>query len=307
MKYGRSDLVKKAGLEEVVATRAGGAPSEDEAAPSSWPPTSRRWGRRSSSSASSSPRAPTSSPSPTWRRWPACRTRWGRSRSWRSRRIVSAELGVRLSKAFSEFEQEPVAAASLGQVHRAALRDGRRVAVKVQRPDIREQIVKDLEALREIAAFADQHTEWPAGASGSRPMLDEFRKTLLARARLPAWRRATWRSCPRTCARSTASSCPCPSADYTHLARAHHRLHPGREDHQAQPARAHGVRRRGAGRAALPRLPAADPGRRLRARGSASRQRLPDRRQPRRAPRPRHGGARSRRACRRSCCACCWR
>ena len=42
-----------------------------------------------------------------------------------------------------------MAAASLGQVHRAALRDGRRVAVKVQRPGIREVIVKDLEALAE--------------------------------------------------------------------------------------------------------------------------------------------------------------
>src|SRR5216683_3278033 len=73
--------------------------------------------------------------------------------------IVSAELGVRLSKAFAEFEPEPVAAASLGQVHRASLRDGRRVAVKVQRPAIREQILKDLEALAEIASFMDHHTE----------------------------------------------------------------------------------------------------------------------------------------------------
>src|SRR5207248_5730086 len=55
-------------------------------------------------------------------------------------KIVTSELGVRLSKAFSLFEEEPVAAASLGQVHRAALRDGRPVAVKVQRPGIREQI-----------------------------------------------------------------------------------------------------------------------------------------------------------------------
>jgi len=92
--------------------------------------------------------------------------------------IVASELGVRISKAFSEFEEEPVAAASLGQVHRAALRDGRRVAVKVQRPNIREQIVKDLEALHEIAVFADQHTV-VGRQFGFTQTVDEFRKTLL--------------------------------------------------------------------------------------------------------------------------------
>jgi predicted unusual protein kinase regulating ubiquinone biosynthesis (AarF/ABC1/UbiB family) len=74
-------------------------------------------------------------------------------------RIVSGELGVRISKAFAEFEPAPLAAASLSQVHRATLRDGRVVVVKVQRPDIRDLIVGDLEALGEIAHFLDQHTE----------------------------------------------------------------------------------------------------------------------------------------------------
>jgi len=74
-------------------------------------------------------------------------------------RIVSGELGVRISKAFADFEAAPLAAASLSQVHRATMRDGRAVVVKVQRPDIRELIVGDLEALGEIAHFLDQHTE----------------------------------------------------------------------------------------------------------------------------------------------------
>ncbi len=74
-------------------------------------------------------------------------------------RIVSTELGVRISKAFAEFEREPLAAASLAQVHRAWLRDGRAVVVKVQRPGIREQIILDLESLEEMAKFLDAHTE----------------------------------------------------------------------------------------------------------------------------------------------------
>lgn len=73
--------------------------------------------------------------------------------------IVSTELGVRVSKAFAEFDPEPIGAASLAQVHRAYMRDGRAVVVKVQRPDIREQIVADLEALEGVAKFLDDHTE----------------------------------------------------------------------------------------------------------------------------------------------------
>ncbi|MDB6095100.1 MAG: hypothetical protein JWM32_2662 [Verrucomicrobia bacterium] len=73
--------------------------------------------------------------------------------------IVMTELGVRISKAFSRFDTEPLAAASLGQVHSAALRDGRDVVVKVQRPKIRAQIAEDFEVLGQIAAFLDAHTE----------------------------------------------------------------------------------------------------------------------------------------------------
>ncbi|HEY8994919.1 MAG TPA: AarF/UbiB family protein [Lacunisphaera sp.] len=92
-------------------------------------------------------------------------------------RIVETELGVRISKAFSVFGTEPVAAASLGQVHRAALRDGRPVVVKVQRPDIRGQIAGDFEVLEGIAQFFDDHTEL-----GKRhrflDILEEFRRAI---------------------------------------------------------------------------------------------------------------------------------
>jgi ubiquinone biosynthesis protein len=93
-------------------------------------------------------------------------------------RIVNAELGVRMSKAFADFDPAPMAAASLGQVHRATLRDGRLVAVKVQRPGVREQVAADLEALADIAHFMDSHTE--AGARYQfAALLAEFRKSLV--------------------------------------------------------------------------------------------------------------------------------
>jgi ubiquinone biosynthesis protein len=74
-------------------------------------------------------------------------------------RTVEEELGIRISKAFADFDSTPLAAASLGQVHRATLRDGRDVVVKVQRPDVREQVRKDLEVFVDIAQTLEQHTE----------------------------------------------------------------------------------------------------------------------------------------------------
>lgn len=74
------------------------------------------------------------------------------------RAVVEEELGVRISNAFATFEEEPIAAASLGQVHAATLRDGRAVAVKVQRPGIREELEPDLAAFAELAAFVEHAT-----------------------------------------------------------------------------------------------------------------------------------------------------
>jgi ubiquinone biosynthesis protein len=74
-------------------------------------------------------------------------------------RIVEEELGGRISKIFESFESTPLAAASLGQVHRAVLRDGREVVVKVQRPNVREQVRADLEIFSEIATELEKHTD----------------------------------------------------------------------------------------------------------------------------------------------------
>lgn len=74
-------------------------------------------------------------------------------------RTVEEELGAKISKMFESFESTPIAAASLGQVHRAALRDGREVVVKVQRPNVREQVKNDLQVLAEIAETLETHTD----------------------------------------------------------------------------------------------------------------------------------------------------
>jgi predicted unusual protein kinase regulating ubiquinone biosynthesis (AarF/ABC1/UbiB family) len=92
-------------------------------------------------------------------------------------RIVTEELGVRLSRAFASFDSKPLASASLGQVHRAQLRDGREVVVKVQRPGIRERIADDMEALAELAELADNHSD--AGRRyGFSDLLEQFRRSL---------------------------------------------------------------------------------------------------------------------------------
>jgi len=93
--------------------------------------------------------------------------------------IVQSELGVRLSKAFGLFEAEPLAAASLGQVHRAALRDGRLVAVKVQRPGVEQRVSDDLETLGELAAFLDKHAGVDGRVSFSE-MMAEFGRAIVS-------------------------------------------------------------------------------------------------------------------------------
>ncbi|HEV3363219.1 MAG TPA: AarF/UbiB family protein [Acidimicrobiia bacterium] len=93
--------------------------------------------------------------------------------------VVQEEFGRPIDEVFASFDTIPLASASLGQVHRARLSDGQVVAVKVQRPDVVNGIVEDLDAIAEIAALADRHTE--AGKRfGFSPMVDEFRRSMLA-------------------------------------------------------------------------------------------------------------------------------
>ncbi|HET6648190.1 MAG TPA: AarF/UbiB family protein [Pyrinomonadaceae bacterium] len=158
VKYGRSDLVKQAGLYEDIeldeAKPETSAPKAEELATDleKLGPTFIKLGQLLSTRADLLP-------APYLEALTRLQDRIEPFSYEEVDRIVSGELGVRISKAFAEFEAQPLAAASLAQVHRAYMRDGRAVVVKVQRPNIREQIVEDLEALEEFAQFMDAHTE----------------------------------------------------------------------------------------------------------------------------------------------------
>src|SRR5687767_8644685 len=92
-------------------------------------------------------------------------------------RVLREELGVEPEREFL-IDQEPLATASMSQVHRARMRDGRELVLKVQRPGLREQVLKDLEALGDIAKFLHDRTDF-----GNRYavdlLFDEFRKSML--------------------------------------------------------------------------------------------------------------------------------
>jgi ubiquinone biosynthesis protein len=74
-------------------------------------------------------------------------------------RILEEELGGRIRKMFRSFDPEPLAAASLAQVHRAETHDGQQVVVKIQRPGVGKIVSEDLEVLEEVAGFLERNTE----------------------------------------------------------------------------------------------------------------------------------------------------
>src|SRR4051812_20603149 len=73
----------------------------------------------------------------------------------RAREIITHELGAAPETLFGSVEETPLGAASLAQVHRATLHDGREVVIKVQRPDIQAKVRADLGVIQEFAAVAE--------------------------------------------------------------------------------------------------------------------------------------------------------
>lgn len=92
--------------------------------------------------------------------------------------IIEQELGASVSKLFARFDPVPLGCASIAQVHRAQLHDGRDVAVKVQKPEVAAQLRSDLDVLRSFALAADHLTQVGRRVR-LRDWLNEFAKTLM--------------------------------------------------------------------------------------------------------------------------------
>src|SRR5919106_5617784 len=92
-------------------------------------------------------------------------------------KVVEEELGLTLERLFVEFDETPVAAASIGQVHRAVLPNGRRVVVKVQRPDAPRQIEADLELMYQVARLARERVK-ALEFIDTVALVDEFARTI---------------------------------------------------------------------------------------------------------------------------------
>ncbi|MDP4154452.1 MAG: AarF/ABC1/UbiB kinase family protein [Bacillota bacterium] len=93
-------------------------------------------------------------------------------------KIIEDELGHPIADLFKEFNEDPLAAASIGQVHYAVLKTGEAVAIKIQRPNMKGTIETDLEILQDLALLAEQRLDWAAHYQ-IRDIVDELAKSLL--------------------------------------------------------------------------------------------------------------------------------
>ncbi|HEX6680894.1 MAG TPA: AarF/UbiB family protein [Gaiellaceae bacterium] len=92
-------------------------------------------------------------------------------------RVVREELGLTIEQAFLEFDEQPTAAASIGQVHRALLPNGERVAVKVQRPNAPRQIESDIALLYQAARLAKERVR-ALDFIDAEQVVDEFARSI---------------------------------------------------------------------------------------------------------------------------------
>ncbi len=93
------------------------------------------------------------------------------------RKIIRSETGKWPEEIFQDFDKTPLAAASIGQVHKARLRDSEDVVIKVQRPNIHKTVEVDLEIMLHIASLMEKHLEELEQIRPTK-IVEEFAKTL---------------------------------------------------------------------------------------------------------------------------------
>ena len=179
----------------------------------------------------------------------ACAPARRRCRSNRSCPVIERSLGTPHAEVFVDLEREPAGAASIAQVHRARLHDGRAVVLKVRRPGIEAKVEADLRLLAHLAQFVDNEVPEARRYQPVR-VVEEFRRSTDARARSRrrgAQHRALRTQLPRRAARPDPAGLPAVDQRGDERAGAHRRhQRRGRGRAGARRARSQGCSQRAA-------------------------------------------------------------
>ena len=96
----------------------------------------------------------------------------------KAKKIIEKETGKKLDEVFASFDERPLASASIGQVHRAVLRSGEVVVVKIQRPDVADTIDRDLNIIKDVVHRADRYLK-KQGILQADEVVNTFERSML--------------------------------------------------------------------------------------------------------------------------------
>ena len=177
-KYGNSDLVKNAGLNDSLANEFSNQDQQDEVTPQDMVKDLQEMGPAYIKLGQMLSTRPDLLPSKYIEALTSLQDEVDPFPYEDIEEIIQEELGIRISKAFNWFDKEPLASASLGQAHLAELRNGETVVVKVQRPNIRKQVLEELKVLEKTTNFLEENTDF-GKRYGVNKLFKQFKRTLI--------------------------------------------------------------------------------------------------------------------------------